>query len=211
MHIYDYNYYDKKLANINLIKRHIKEIEEVSQDKSRNKELEFEKLRNKHSIESNTYHYYNNIFKNNIVKDNFHGFSPLMNIDLTYKNKSLFGTIFVLYPGEIFASLENDKKIEIKEIEKVDKFYNYLINTPLPFVFLSKCELYDFQDFMKNIYDDLKDGGPNIFITNNLKYDVILMEPYTVTHIDLSYLIDNIVKDDQVHSFLVGFISGKNS
>lgn len=158
-----------------------------------------------HLLEDHSLFYYHNIHKK--AKESsasFHGYMPLCSLDLVFNTKSLYGTIFVLDNHEDFIHLQKEK-IELKNNLPLDAFTSELKNAPLPFLFLSKCELYDFRDFM----NELSSGGDNelkVYESKSVECGIMMMEPVVLAKCDLDYLVMDVMDDERICSLLYGFM-----
>lgn len=200
MYLEELSNYKKKSKNFNTIQRHLLEISQATDDYA------MAKLIDSHQMENHALFYYQNIHKKAKETPSLHGYLPLTNTDLTYKGKSLYGTIFTLSQEQDYEQLLNTK-IEINDSLPVSAFKDTLRNAPLPFVFMSKCELYDFRDFMNELYSNKKTKEMCVFGGSGEKCTLLLMEPFILTKFDLEYLINDLVGDENIYCLLYGFLN----
>ncbi|KAM0685737.1 hypothetical protein COBT_003049, partial [Conglomerata obtusa] len=206
MNLYDLKYHDKLTSNTSLIQKHLQDIEGIKDQDEQQRELKFEKLRRQHDLDSSVFFYYQNLYKDCFKnqKETLHGYKPLINTRITYNAFSIFGTIFVLSAEEPFRHLE--KEIKIHDKIELCNFYNKLLFVPLPFIFIPDCDLYKFNEFMKELYDGKKNFEPLLYVFNGRGYEIVFCEPLTMCYLDLGYLVDEFITDQNINCFLSGFV-----
>jgi hypothetical protein len=62
---------------------------------------------------------------------------------------------------------------------------------------------------MKLVFEEEKTALKKIMMCGFLNINIILLEPFTMTCIDLDFFIEDIVKDSEINCFLFGFVYEK--
>lgn len=210
MTIQDYASYDKKAFNHNIIRRHINEVKQLRNSNTKDIEQEYAALRTKHTSESNTLHYYRNLYKKNIINktNTLHGHFKLHDIKLCCNDQEINGSIFVLSPEADFLKIKNSNVINLDKYINTKYFYHHLKDIPLPFIFLPSCDMHEYRKFndQLNVISELRMG---FYLSKNEEYTIMLAEPFILTTIDLDYLIEEFINDHEICCFLYGFLVNK--
>lgn len=205
----DIKYLDQQNVNTSLINKHLQEIEDLQKSKSINKEKEFVQLRSKQELESNVYYYYKQLHKKCLEEKNakrLHGYLPVSEIRLSFKSKTILGTIFVLTPDSQFGVFVDNNNFKLSIKNRLDYFYKILIDAPLPFIFLPDCDLFEFNEFMKEIYGDKTEFQKSMYSVKIDNKEVFFVEPLILAHLNLEFFVNDFIVDENICCLLFGFL-----
>ncbi|EJW02498.1 hypothetical protein EDEG_03084 [Edhazardia aedis USNM 41457] len=211
MNIQSIDQQDSKHKNFNLIKRHIHEIKDYQLKNDKLTDIDYRNMRLKHSHQSSVYYFYEQKFKQAVETQNpdaCHGYVHVKQCKFLIKKISITGSILTTMPFDIFNYLCD--KIEIQRKEPISLFYNSLLFTPIPFIFIPDCDLSFFREFMMKIHEENYKERNGVFFYEDNQISLIICEPFTMVSLDLDYMIKGITFDENINCFLCGFIYKQN-
>ncbi|KAF7684405.1 hypothetical protein TCON_0408 [Astathelohania contejeani] len=174
----------------NLILRHLSQIESISTD------AEFGNLRPRQKYESFMYAYYGSLHQggNGPVKNYY----PFINLTLLNKSVKLNGSVLILKDDLIFNSLILEEVL-ITSLEPENVFYEKLLRTPIPMLFIPTDTQKDVNKFLSNI-------GNMLLVGTNEGFECLFMDPMIAYRLGLDFLIKDFIRDPKFYSLLLGFI-----
>jgi hypothetical protein len=163
---------ETRLVSYRLMKKHIEEVRETMERGGN-----IEALRLRHAHESYMLYYYRNV---RLEYTNY--------ASVTIDGRSIAGAVRSLFPvGDMALSNAVDASV----------FYDLLLYTPVPFVFVPSSRLGEHSPLMSGVHEG-KCG----------ERAVLFMDSHSVGELELVEVVRELIYDPQVFSFYVGFIYG---
>lgn len=206
----DFEHYNKLVTNNNIIRRHINEVRNLLKSKPKSIETEYHKLRNRHTSESNTLHYYEKVYNKNIENriETLYGYYKLCESKVDCNGQTINGTIFVLSPEADFLKISKQSHFDIDGFVDIEYFYEHLQNIPLPFIFIPDNSIFEYRKFSDEL-NVKSDGKKGFFRSEGKSYTLLWTEPFLLVNLDLGYLVEEFINDCNICCFLYGFLINK--
>lgn len=190
-----------------LVFRHLNQLKTLGCSKKSSLDGDFGLLRLLQAHESFVYVFYEKLVSR--ATSGFHGYTFLCESTLTYQQCGIRGKVLVLDWDNAFGSFA-ENKLAIDSLCGINVFFDSLVYTPMPFLFVPDPELSEIADFCGKIFDSRKSSNTVCGGTIGESCFVVL-EPLTLQNIGLGFLYEDIIKDPAVVSFLYGFAYRKES
>lgn len=168
--------------------------------KTKDIDLSFGLLRLAQAHESLVYVLYKKLLRTS--SSSFHGYKLLGETLLAYKESKMRGKILVLCSDHVLRDMASCEMV-IQRRGGINSFFDILVHTPLPFLFVPDATLNDVAEFVEAIFNSATSSSTCTGSAGSISF--ILLEPFTLENIGLGLLCRDVAEDDRVCSLICGF------
>lgn len=196
------NHLDQSKKSNALANRHINQLRSIKYAENKTPDIEFGLMRLIQTHESFVYMLYEKLFHSS--KSDLHGYKLVCNTYLVYEETKLEGNILALGPDKALDSFRENEML-LKNAGGTCEFFDSLIYTPVPFVFVPYSNLYDTADFIGRIFGTRKESSSTCRgCAGNSQF--VILEPLTLYNIGLGFLCQQLITENNISSFVYGFV-----
>lgn len=183
-----------------LVSRHLSQMKMLESSKKKDVDLRFGLLRLVQAHESLLYVFYKKLLRASSLS--FHGYKLQGETLLTYKEIKIQGKILVLCPDHVFCDIIRCEMV-VQRLGGINTFFDVLIHTPMPFLFVPDAVLNDVTELTEAVFNSPTSSSTCIGYAGSTSF--VLLEPFTLQNIGLSFLCREVIEDERVCSLLCGF------